>query len=429
MPSPTAAAGSAAPGTASPVARASSARAGARIRGPSAAGPTMSPRTAPASIDVSCPGSPTRISRASGRTASTSRPIIESETIEVSSTTTTSCGSRLPRWWRKRLCVRGCRPSSRCSVTPPSASSCSRTASAASSSRAAACTASSSRAAAFPVGAASATCGAAAPAAAACSASSATIRATVVVLPVPGPPATTAKRRRTAVAAARRWPSSSAPASMRAEAVREHVQPHAGGRRLAEGEQVGGQAPLLAPVAVEVEAGADEPERAVRRAVVLPGRDERARRQPPRPAGGLGPRQRAEVDGLVRLDRRGVAHRREVDVDVPEPRPAHGERGREQHLRVVVAAQRGDPQRDVHVGRGEHARRVEGGRAARAPGARGARRTGPARPAPSITSRSPARARRSAPRPAPPAASRRRRRTARRRPAACPGPVMPRRNR
>ena len=38
---------------------------------------------------------------------------------------------------------------------------------------------------------------------AACSASSATIRATVVVLPVPGPPATTASRRSTADAAAR----------------------------------------------------------------------------------------------------------------------------------------------------------------------------------------------------------------------------------
>ena len=36
----------------------------------------MSPSTAPASIEASCPGSPTRISRASGRTASTSRAIM-----------------------------------------------------------------------------------------------------------------------------------------------------------------------------------------------------------------------------------------------------------------------------------------------------------------------------------------------------------------
>ena len=52
-----------------------------------------------------------------------------------------------------------------------------------------------SRAAALPVGAASATSGGGAPAAAGLLASSATIRATVVVLPVPGPPAITAKRR------------------------------------------------------------------------------------------------------------------------------------------------------------------------------------------------------------------------------------------
>ena len=51
---------------------------------------TMSPSTTPASIDASCPGSPTRIRRASGRTASTSRAISDSDTIEVSSTITTS---------------------------------------------------------------------------------------------------------------------------------------------------------------------------------------------------------------------------------------------------------------------------------------------------------------------------------------------------
>ena len=79
----------------------------------------MSPSTAPASIEASCPGSPTRISRASRRTASTSRAISESDTIEVSSTITTSCGSRLPRSWRKRLWLPGRQPSSRCSVDAP----------------------------------------------------------------------------------------------------------------------------------------------------------------------------------------------------------------------------------------------------------------------------------------------------------------------
>ena len=62
----------------------------ALMRGASAAGPTMSPSTAPASIEVSWPGSPTRISRASRRTASVRRAMSDSETIEVSSTITTS---------------------------------------------------------------------------------------------------------------------------------------------------------------------------------------------------------------------------------------------------------------------------------------------------------------------------------------------------
>ena len=89
MPSPTAeVAGS--PSTAEPVARARESRVVALIWGRSAAGPTMSPSTAPASIEVSWPGSPTRISLASRRTASVRRAIRESETIEVSSTITTS---------------------------------------------------------------------------------------------------------------------------------------------------------------------------------------------------------------------------------------------------------------------------------------------------------------------------------------------------
>ena len=119
----------------------------------------MSPSTAPASIEASWPGSPTRISRASGCTASASRAISDSETIEVSSTITTSCGSRLPRLWRKRLWLSGRQPSSRCSVEASSASSCSRTSSETSSRAASSCTARSSRSAALPVGAASATSG------------------------------------------------------------------------------------------------------------------------------------------------------------------------------------------------------------------------------------------------------------------------------
>ena len=84
-------------GTGSPVTSASSWPAGDSMAGPSAAGPTMSPRTAPASTEASCSGSPTRSSRASLRTASNSRAINDSETMEVSSTTTTSWGRRFRR--------------------------------------------------------------------------------------------------------------------------------------------------------------------------------------------------------------------------------------------------------------------------------------------------------------------------------------------
>ena len=68
---------------------------------------TRSASTAPASTDANWSGSPTRINRASGRTASSSRAIIVNDTIDVSSTTITSCGSRLPRLWRNLADVSG----------------------------------------------------------------------------------------------------------------------------------------------------------------------------------------------------------------------------------------------------------------------------------------------------------------------------------
>ena len=61
----------------------------------------MSPRTAPASTEASWSGSPTRTSCASGRIASSRRDIRVSDTIEVSSTTTTSYGRWLSRLKRK----------------------------------------------------------------------------------------------------------------------------------------------------------------------------------------------------------------------------------------------------------------------------------------------------------------------------------------
>ena len=134
-----------------------------------AAGRRCPPSTTPASIEASCPGSPTRISRASGRTASTSRAISDSDTIEVSSTITTSWGRRLPRSCANRLWLPGRQPSSRWSVEARRPSSSSRIASPTGSRAVSSWTASCRRAAALPVGAASATSGGRAPAATACS--------------------------------------------------------------------------------------------------------------------------------------------------------------------------------------------------------------------------------------------------------------------
>ena len=216
MPSPMAATVSprppAPPGTACPVTSANSARAASLMHNRRAAGPTMSPNTAPASTEANCSGSPTRMRRASGRTASTRRAIRDRGTIDVSSTTTTSWGSRLSRLWRNRVRLPGLKPSRRCRVTPLRPRRRSLTTSSTGMAAAPVRTDSSRRAAAFPVGAARATRGGRRPAATACASSSASTRATVVVLPVPGPPATTETERRTAVAAARRWrsgPSSS----------------------------------------------------------------------------------------------------------------------------------------------------------------------------------------------------------------------------
>ena len=58
---------------------------------------TISASTAPASTDASWSGSPTSSSRLSGRSASSSRAISVSDTIDVSSTTITSWGNRFSR--------------------------------------------------------------------------------------------------------------------------------------------------------------------------------------------------------------------------------------------------------------------------------------------------------------------------------------------
>ena len=72
------------------------------------------------------------------------------------------------------------------------------------------------------------------------------------------------------------------------EARREHAGVHARRLGLAERAQVGGDLALLAPVAIEVQAAARQPQRPARRVVVLAVGDERAapqRRRPGRTSG------------------------------------------------------------------------------------------------------------------------------------------------
>ena len=73
----------------------------------------------------------------------------------------------------------------------------------------------------------------------------------------------------------------------------------------------------------------------------------------------VGPRQRRQVDRLVGVDRRRVPDRGEVDVHVPKPRRPHRECRREHHRSCRSRGDRGQPRRDVHVRRGEHAGIVE----------------------------------------------------------------------
>ena len=110
-----------------------------------------------------------------------------SDTMDVSSTTITSCGSRFSRLCRNRDEVSGRLPNSRCNVVAFSPESRSR--STVPSWSISSCTASCNLTAALPVGAASAMRSRALPVGSASSANSANSRATVVVLqPEPGDP-------------------------------------------------------------------------------------------------------------------------------------------------------------------------------------------------------------------------------------------------
>ena len=84
--------------------------------------------------------------------------------------------------------------------------------------------------------------------------------------------------------------------------------------RLAAGDEVVGDGPLVLPVAVEVERGADESQRPFLTAALADG-NERAGGQGCDPVLGLRPRQRLQVDRGLEVARRGGCDRGQVDAD------------------------------------------------------------------------------------------------------------------
>ncbi len=217
-------------------------------------------------------------------------------------------------------------------------------------------TASVSRAAALPVGAAIATRSGSP----AWSASTASSFATVVVLPVPGPPASTLTHRWAATTAASRCRSESSAGNSRATASATRSGSTVGLGPCGGPVEHVGDAPLLAPVAVEVEQPAHPAQRAVR-GTVGTHRDQRAALEGGGPGGRLGPRQRRDHGPVHALHRGDLRDRGEVEAHRPVPERAHREGDREQHALVGLRAEASEPGGDVHVGGTEHADAVEVG--------------------------------------------------------------------
>ena len=316
-------------------------------------GPTMSPRTAPASTDASCSGSPTRISRASGRTASTSRAImrerhhgglVDDDHVVGQRVGAGCAGSgsgcrglkpEQPVQRRARAAPAGApRPRGSTAMVaaprrapPPRAGPppCPSARPGRSSGGRAPCSCRPARRAAPGRGPRSSSC------------------------PVPGPPAMTETRRSTAAAAARRCRSRIPPRRLRGtDAARPArraalVDVHHGGLA-ARCQQVRRHQDLVGPEPVEVQVGS----RQVQRAVVA---DQRARGHALEPGRRIGPGQCVEIGrrvgvaaapsarivGQVHADvaeaRRagGEGERRGAtasSVDPTEPRQAHARRGR-----------------------------------------------------------------------------------------------------
>ena len=262
--------------------------------------------------------------------------------------------------------------------------------------------------------------------------SSASSLATVVVLPVPGPPASTVTERSAATAAAQPLPvlagvarGAEQPVQRRRAAGRGRPAPRSVHTASARAAELGADQLLLPPVPLEVEQPVDQPQRPpVRRG--RPVGDERARGARRDPGRRVGPRQAGDVDELVARAQHRAPDRGQVDAHRPEPHRAHGQREREQHLarrssppsrasRAATCTSAGSstPARvergqQPGGGAGERGRRVRRRGRRRSTG-----RTRSARSAPP-SSRSDSSSR------APRAAARRRPRTARRRPPGRP---------
>jgi hypothetical protein len=134
-----------------------------------------------------------------------------------------------------------------------------------------------------------------------------------------------------------------------AQSIGEDVGAHALGRGTRERPQVGREPALLAPVAVEVQARAEQPEGPLGGPLLAEG-DQRAAGQPRHPLARVRPGQGGDVDGLVEVDDRRLRDGRQVDVDVPQARSADGEGRGQRHPVVLTARQPGEPNADVDVG-------------------------------------------------------------------------------
>lgn len=142
------------------------------------------------------------------------------------------------------------------------------------------------------------------------------------------------------------------------QARSQQLQVHALHGRVAPNVQVGGDLALVAPVAVQIEAGADEPQRAVA-AGRAPGCHKRARSQLADPAVMVGPRQALRIGRLVSVNHDRLFDGGEVDANAAQPGGPDRERRSQQDPLVPIAEKRPQPSRHVNVGRGQHACVVE----------------------------------------------------------------------